>query len=192
MNLPLVAESYLNALPRNPVIARMFRAFTLLMIIALSISSTGVARPKKGTGGAAFNKVTDVDAVSITISDHRLDEGHPERRSGQCPRPSRRDDCPHRIEFGWEDGSDHYRKRSTGSSRQGPDRLERANSAAHPRGAGSPAGDRKKLTARSRATFHSALPRAVRAAFRPLSHLRRGPGRGESQRLRSTRGRRDR
>jgi hypothetical protein len=68
LDLPLVTGSYLNAVPRNPVIARMLKAFTLLLIIALSISTTAIARQKGGGGGKPFLKILDVDAVSITLS----------------------------------------------------------------------------------------------------------------------------
>jgi len=68
LNLPLMKESYLNAVPRNPTIARTLQALAILLTIVLSISSTAVAKPKGGGGGKGFLKIVDVDAVSITLS----------------------------------------------------------------------------------------------------------------------------
>jgi hypothetical protein len=67
LNLPLTRGSYLTALPRNPMIARTLKALALLLTIALTISSTAVAKPRGG-GGKAYLKIVDVDAVSITLS----------------------------------------------------------------------------------------------------------------------------
>jgi hypothetical protein len=67
LNLSLIKGSYRNAVPRNPTIARALQAFALLLTIVLSISSTAVAKPK-GTGGKVFNKITDINAVTITVS----------------------------------------------------------------------------------------------------------------------------
>ena len=71
LNLPLTTGSYPHAVRRKPVIAMMLKALALLLTIALSLTSTAIAKPKGsagGTGGKAFNKIVDVDAVSITIS----------------------------------------------------------------------------------------------------------------------------
>jgi hypothetical protein len=65
MNLPFVAGSSLIAVPRNRVIARIIKALAILLTVALSITSATAAR-KKGPG--SFNKIVDVDPVSITIS----------------------------------------------------------------------------------------------------------------------------
>ena len=67
LNLPLVAGSYPNAVPRNFTIARMLRTLAVLLTIVLSISSTAVAK-KKGGGGGVFAKILEVNAVSISIS----------------------------------------------------------------------------------------------------------------------------
>jgi hypothetical protein len=68
-NLPILTGAFQKGQLRNPMIAWAIKALALLITVALSISSTAVARPKgPGPGGKAFNKVVDVDAVSITIS----------------------------------------------------------------------------------------------------------------------------
>jgi len=68
LNLPLAAKSFRNAIPRNPVIARALKALALLLTIVLSISSTASAKGPKNTGGKVFNKITDINAVTITVS----------------------------------------------------------------------------------------------------------------------------
>jgi hypothetical protein len=70
LNLPLAAKSYRNAIPPDPVIARALKALALLLTITivLSISSTASAKGPKNTGGKVFNKITDINAVTITVS----------------------------------------------------------------------------------------------------------------------------
>jgi hypothetical protein len=65
-NLRFIAGSYVTRVRGNPMIGWAIKALALLITVALSISSTAVAKPRGP--GKAFNKVVDVDALSITIS----------------------------------------------------------------------------------------------------------------------------
>jgi len=65
LDLPLVAESCRIAASRSAILARAFKTLAFALTIALSLSSTAVA---KRTGGKVFNKITDINAVTITVS----------------------------------------------------------------------------------------------------------------------------
>ena len=60
-------QTHAIRIPGNSMIAWAIKAVALLVTVALSISSTAVAKPKKN-GGAPFNKITDVSALAITLS----------------------------------------------------------------------------------------------------------------------------
>jgi len=60
-----MAESNRDTVSRSSVIARALKALAFLLTIALSLSSTALA---KGPGGKVFNKITDINAVTITVS----------------------------------------------------------------------------------------------------------------------------
>jgi hypothetical protein len=49
---------------------RTLKFLALLLTVVVSISSTAVAKPKKnqGDGPQGFRKITDVNAVSVTVS----------------------------------------------------------------------------------------------------------------------------
>jgi hypothetical protein len=67
-NQPCAAAPWPSAAPRNLSIARFQKTLIILLTLVFSILSPAIAKGPKGGNGKAFQKIVDVNAVSVSVS----------------------------------------------------------------------------------------------------------------------------